>query len=58
MTPLEQKLDQLNLKAMSRQIEATVADAAEGSVGVKAGLAAVCAEKGSVAKSAAVILLR
>jgi hypothetical protein len=36
MTPLEQKLQQLNLKAMSRQIEATIADAAARNLSVSA----------------------
>src|ERR1700691_2670362 len=36
MTPLEQKLQQLNLKAMSRQIEATIADAAARNLSVVA----------------------
>ena len=36
MTPLEQKLQQLNLKAMSRQIETTIADAAARHLGVSA----------------------
>jgi DNA replication protein DnaC len=38
MTPLEQKLQQLNLKAMSRQIEATIADAAARNLSVSATL--------------------
>ena len=36
MTPLEQKLQQLNLKAMSRQIEATIADGAARNLSVSA----------------------
>ena len=36
MTPLEQKLQQLNLKAMSRQIEATMAEAAARNLSVSA----------------------
>jgi DNA replication protein DnaC len=36
MTSLEQKLQQLNLKAMSRQIEATIADAAARNLSVTA----------------------
>lgn len=38
MTPLEQKLLQLNLKAMSRQAEATIADAAARNLSVAATL--------------------
>ena len=38
MIPLEQKLQQLNLKAMSRQIEATIADAAARNLSVLATL--------------------
>lgn len=38
MTPLEQKLQQLNLKAMSRQAEATIADAAARNLSVSATL--------------------
>src|ERR1700722_497102 len=38
MTPLEQKLQQLNLRAMSRQIEAAVADAAARNLSVLATL--------------------
>lgn len=36
MTSLEQKLQQLNLKTMSRQIEATIADAAARNLSVSA----------------------
>jgi DNA replication protein DnaC len=36
MTPLEQKLQQLNLKVMSRQIEATIAEAAARNLSVSA----------------------
>jgi DNA replication protein DnaC len=36
MTPLEQKLQQLNLKAMSHQIETTIADAAARNLSVSA----------------------
>ena len=36
MTPLEQKLQQLNLKAMSRQIETTIAEAAARNLSVSA----------------------
>ena len=36
MTPLEQKLQQLNMKAMSLQIEATIADAAARNLSVSA----------------------
>src|SRR5580658_4443578 len=36
MTPLEQKLQQLNLKAMSRQAEAAIADAAARNLSVSA----------------------
>jgi len=36
MTPLEQKLDQLNLKAMSRQIEATMAEASARNLSISA----------------------
>jgi DNA replication protein DnaC len=36
MTPLEQKRQQLNLKAMSRQIETTIADAAARNLSVSA----------------------
>jgi DNA replication protein DnaC len=36
MTPLEQKLQQLNLKAMSRQLETTIADAAARNLSVSA----------------------
>src|SRR5215471_18601629 len=38
MTPLEQKLQQLNLKAMSRQIEATIAEAAAKNLSVSTTL--------------------
>ena len=38
MTPLEQKLQQLNLKAMSRQIETTIAEAAAKNLSVSATL--------------------
>ena len=38
MTPLEQKLDQLNLKAMSRQIEATITEASARNLSVSATL--------------------
>src|SRR6266567_3200741 len=38
MTPLEQKLQQLNLKAMSRQAEATIAEAAARNLSVSATL--------------------
>jgi DNA replication protein DnaC len=38
MTPLEQKLQQLNLKAMSRQIETTIADATARNLSVIATL--------------------
>ena len=36
MTPLEQKLQQLNLKAMSRQIETTIAEAAAHNLSISA----------------------
>jgi len=39
MTPLEQKLQQLNLKAMSRQAEAVIADAAARNLSVSATFA-------------------
>lgn len=38
MTPLEQKLQQLSLKAMSRQVEATIAEAAARNLSVSATL--------------------
>ena len=36
MTPLEQKLQQLNMKAMSRQIEMTISEAAARNLSVSA----------------------
>ena len=38
MTPLEQKLQQLNLKAISREIETTIAEAAAKNLSVSATL--------------------